>query len=191
LAASQGIVVSSIQEFNNVGTSLGYKCWPRERISGDKGCCAPIAAYYICPELSFSDIETLQKDFHEELSIKGNNSVFVTDGTYAIVDKINRKLSSTFLQKVFPAKDAPSSHGFNNDVFGDADHVGTYLVELRDQNITSPIGLSHFVSLDTHKLEIYDPMSVRGAIVTQRNSEGYCLFLETLHLLHSDYELFQ
>jgi hypothetical protein len=28
-------------------------------------------------------------------------------------------------------------------------------------------------------------MSVLGAIVTQRNSEGFCLFLETLHLLHS------
>ena len=28
-------------------------------------------------------------------------------------------------------------------------------------------------------------MDVKGAIVTQRNSDGYCLFLETLHLLHS------
>ena len=28
-------------------------------------------------------------------------------------------------------------------------------------------------------------MYVKGAIVTQRNSDGYCLLLETLHLLHS------
>jgi len=28
-------------------------------------------------------------------------------------------------------------------------------------------------------------MFVKGAILTQRNSDGYCLFLETLHLLHS------
>ena len=185
LAASQGIEVSSIQEFNNVGTSLEYKSWPKERISGDKGFCAPIAAYYICSELSFSDVETLQKGYHQELSIMGNSCIFVTDGTYAIVDVINRKLSTTSLQQVYPAKNAPSTHGFNNDVFGDSYHVGKFLVELRDENITSPIGISHFVSLDTHKLEIYDPMSVRGAIVTQRNSEDNCLFLETLHLLHT------
>ena len=58
-AASKGIVVSSIQEFDNAGTSLEYKCFPRERILGDKGCYAPIAAYYICPDLSISVIETL------------------------------------------------------------------------------------------------------------------------------------
>jgi hypothetical protein len=79
LAASKGIVVSSIHEFNNAGTSLEYKCFPREIISGDKGCCAPIAAYYICPDLSISVIETLQKDFHEELSIKGNSSILLCD----------------------------------------------------------------------------------------------------------------
>ena len=94
-------------------------------------------------------------------------------------------MSSTFLQQVYPAKEASNPHGFNNDVFGDAEHVGKFLVELRDQIITSPIGTSHFVSIDAHKLEIYDPISVRGAIVTQRNFEGSCLFLETLHLVHS------
>lgn len=104
---------------------------------------------------------------------------FVTDGTYKVVQVINQKLSSTFLQQVYPAKEASNPHGFNNDVFGDAEHVGKFLVELRDQIITSPIGTSHFVSIDTHKLEIYDPISVRGAIVTQRNFEGSCLFLET------------
>ena len=185
LAVSQGIEVSSIQEFNNVGTSLQTKCWPRERISGEKGCCAPIAAYYICPDLSTTAIETMQNDFHEELSIDGNSSVYVTDGTYRIIQVINRKLANTVLQQVFPAKDGSSPQVFSNDLFGDVHDVGKFLVELRDQNITSVVGISHFVSIDTEKLEIYDPKFVRGAILTQRNSEGFCLFLETLDLLHT------
>ena len=60
-----------------------------------------------------------------------------------------------------------------------------FLVEMRDERVTSPIGISHFVSVDTTKLEIYDPMSSSGAILTQRNIHGYILFLETLHLVHS------
>ena len=55
----------------------------------------------------------------------------------------------------------------------------------RDEVVQSAIGISHFVSLDTEKLEIYDPMSAEGAIVTQRSSDGNCLFLETLQLNHS------
>ena len=62
MTASLGIVVSSIQEFNNVGT-----CFLRVQVlakrknmpSGDLGFCAPIAAYYICSDLSISAIETL------------------------------------------------------------------------------------------------------------------------------------
>jgi len=51
--------------------------------------------------------------------------------------------------------------------------------------VQTAIGISHYVSLDTEKLEIYDPMSVEGAIVTQRTSDGNCLLLETLQLHHT------
>ena len=37
----------------------------------------------------------------------------------------------------------------------------------------------------TRELEIYDPMSVEGAIVTQRSRDGSCLLLETLQLHHT------
>jgi hypothetical protein len=39
---------------------------------------------------------------------------------------------------------------------------GKFLIELRDENVMSAIGISHYVSLDTEKLEIYDPSNVKG-----------------------------
>ena len=43
-------------------------------------------------------------------------------------------------------------------------------------------GVTRFVSFDTHKMEIYDPMCERGAIVAQRSMNDTCLFLESLQL---------
>jgi hypothetical protein len=86
-AVTIGIKVSTITEMNNVGKCIQYKDWTRERISGEKGYCAPIAAYHICPELSRNVIEHILKtQLHEELTISESTSVFVTDGTYKIVD---------------------------------------------------------------------------------------------------------
>jgi len=39
---------------------------------------------------------------------------------------------------------------------------------------------SHFVSLDTNAMEIYDPMCDKGAIAMYRNSDDHCIFLEML-----------
>ena len=184
-AALNGIEVSSIKEMNNVGTSFENKCFPRERISGEQGFCAAIAAYYICSDLSLAAIENMKLKFHEELTISETTKIHVTDGSYQILQVINQNLSTTFLQQVYSPKDGSTPFAFNNALFGDVGDNGKFLIELQDVNIISPIRISHFVSLDTHKLEIYDPMFVKGAIVTQRNSDGYCLFLETMQLLHS------
>ena len=127
----------------------------------------------------------MKTQLHEELTISESTSIFVTDGTYKIVDAINRKMSSTFLRQVYPSTDATCLHGFTNAMFGDAEFCGRFLIELRDEIVQSAIGISHFVSLDTEKLEIYDPMSVGCAIVTQRCSDGNCLLLETLQLNHT------
>ena len=94
-------------------------------------------------------------------------------------------MSTTFLRQVYPFKNERSLQEFSNAIFGYADNGGKFLVEMRDEKVTSPLGISHFVSVDTNKLEIYDPMSLREAILTQRNIAGYILFLETLHLVHS------
>ena len=127
-------------------------------ICGERGFCAPIAAYYICDELSVAVVEILQKELHTEISTSESNNVFVTDGTYTIIHKINQNLPTTSLQKIFPTKD-PTTHP--NALFGDKDECGRFLIELRDINVSSII--SHFVSLDTYKLEIYDPISVVGS----------------------------
>ena len=169
----------------HVGKCFEHKDWPRERIFGDYGFCAPIAAHAICSDLSVKVIELLKTQFHEKLAINESSSVFVTDGTYNIVDVMNRKMSSTILRQIYPSTDLTSFQGFSNVIFGDRDHCGKFLIELRDEIVQSAIGISHYVSMDTEKLEIYDPMSKNGAIVTQRSIDGNCLFLETLQLKQS------
>ena len=180
-----GIKVSTITEMNNVGKCFEHKDWPRESISGEKGGCAPIAAYYICFDLSVYVIELLKTEFHEELSLSDSRSIYVTDGSYNIVDVMNRKMSTTFLRQIYPSADVTSIQVFHNAIFGDRENCGKFLIELRDEIVQTAIGISHYVSLDTEKLEIYDPMSVGGAIVTQRCSDGNCLLLETLQLHHT------
>jgi hypothetical protein len=103
---------------NNVGKCFEYKDWPRDPVSGERGFCAPIAAYYICSDLSVNVIEKLKTEFHEELSISESSSIFVTDGTYRIVETINRRLSSTLLRKIYPSKDVITLVGFSNTLFG-------------------------------------------------------------------------
>ena len=70
---------------------------------------------------------------------------------------------ATFLRQIFPATEVTTSPIFSNALFGDRDHGGKFLIELRDEVVHSAIGISHFISLDTEKLEIYDPMSTEGA----------------------------
>ena len=91
-------------------------------------------------------------------------------------------MSTTYLRQIYPSTDVTSLQGFHNAIFGDRENCGKFLIELRDEIVQTAIGISHYVSLDTEKLEIYDTMSVEGAIVTQRTSDGNCLLLETLQL---------
>jgi len=122
---------------------------------------------------------------HTEVATSENATIFATDGTYKIVQLINEQMKTTCLKKIYPTTDGTTSSGFNNSLFGDKDHGGKFLIELRDLHVSSPMVFSHFVSFDTNKLEIYDPMCIKGSIHTQRNIDGNCLFLETLHLTHS------
>ena len=84
------------------------------------------------------------------------------------------------MRQIYPNTDVTSLQRFSNAIFGDRDNCGKLLIEQRDEIVQSAIGISHYVSLDTEQLENYDPMSVEGAIVTQRSSDGFCLLLETL-----------
>jgi hypothetical protein len=124
----------------------------------------------------------LKKELHSEVVTSKTGIVHATDGTYNIIHVINRNMSNTSLKEIYPPKDATTPSKFNNALSGDKDHGGKFLIELRDYDVSSSIGLSHYVSFDTDMLEIYDPMSTSGAIVTQRNSDGHILFLETLNL---------
>ena len=187
-----GIKVSTITEMNNVGKCFEHRDWPRESISGVKGCCAPIAAYYICFDLSVNVIDRLKTLLHQELSISESSSIFVTDGTYKIVQVMNRKMSSTVLRQIFPSTEVTTFPGFSNAIFGDRDHGGKFLIELRDEVVQSAIGISHFISLDTDKLEIYDPMSTIKSYVFSRVSLIIQIryFIFSLAASHIDARLF-
>ena len=129
-AAMNGIKVSTITEMNNVGKCFEHKDWPRESISGEKGGCAPIAAYYICFDLSVNVIELLKTEFHEELSLSDSSSIYVTDGSYNIVDVMNSRMSTTFLRQIYPSADVTSLQVFHNAIFGDRENCGKFLIEL-------------------------------------------------------------
>jgi len=82
---------------------------------------------------------------HQELSISESSSIFVTDGTYKIVQVMNRKMSSTVLRQIFPSTEVTTFPGFSNAIFGDRDHGGKFLIELRDEVVQSAIGISHLL----------------------------------------------
>jgi hypothetical protein len=67
--------------------------------------------------------------------------------------------------------------------------VGKFLVEIREKNIALGNSVSHFVSLDTQKMEIYDPMSDLGAICMYRNCKDHCIFLEILFGNSTNFEI--
>ena len=67
--------IDSYTHRDKQGKCFEHKDWPRESISGEKGGCAPIAAYYICFDLSVNVIELLKTEFHEELSLSDSSSI--------------------------------------------------------------------------------------------------------------------
>jgi hypothetical protein len=86
------------------------------------------------------------------------------------------------LKCIFPTKDNFKLTGSPNFVFRNSSSCGKFLVELKDKACSVDTDVTHFVSFDTHKMEIYDPMCVSGAIVAHRSMNDTCLFLESLQL---------
>jgi hypothetical protein len=86
------------------------------------------------------------------------------------------------LRKIYPTAETLAMSSNQNYLFGDASNCGFFLVELCDISPSTTNGISHFISLDTNKLLIFDPMIEKGAIVTQRNIDGFVIILETLNL---------
>jgi len=80
--------------------------------------------------------------------------------------------------------------GNENSLFGNNNiGGGKFLIELSAFEVIKGYCLSHFVSFDTVKMELYDPMNSRGAIQVYRNSEGDCLFKEAVKMLHVTYNM--
>ena len=108
-ACMNGIQVTSGKDFNNDGVSYQYTNWPREYISGERGYCSLIAAYYICMDLSLQVVRHLQQEQHTEIAISDSSTIFVTDGTYRILMRINHNLSRTFLNQIYPSYNGTTS----------------------------------------------------------------------------------
>ena len=181
-AKDSNIAISNMREFNNNGTSLEYRDLPRDYICGLQGFCAVIAAYYICQEMTLTHVESLKNQHHTEMQIDSTSTIFVTNGTYTVVDNINALQTMSTLKCIFPTKENYSLTGSQNYLFRNSSSCGKFLVELKDKACGVDNDVSHFVSLDTHKMEIYDPMCVSGAIVAYRSMNDTCLFLESLQL---------
>lgn len=181
-AKESNIAVSDIKELNNNGTSLEYRDLPRDYICGLQGLCAVIAAYYICQEMTLAHVESLKSLHHTKMQIDSISSIFVTNGTYTVVDKINALQTMSKLKCIFPTKEYLNMNGSQNFLFRNSSNCGKFLVELQDRASSLDNAVTHFVSFDTHKMEIYDPMCDRGAIVAQRSMNDTCLFLESLQL---------
>ena len=54
------------------------------------------------------------------------------------------------------------------------------MIELYDRTQESLHEFSHFISVDTYKMEIYDPTVQDGAIKMDRNIFGQCLLVESM-----------
>jgi hypothetical protein len=79
-----GVEVSSVKDFNNSGTSLRYSSWPKQYIPGLLGYCCPLAAYYICKQLTKEQVVMLQELYHAPKAMKNGSTIFATDGTYVL-----------------------------------------------------------------------------------------------------------
>jgi len=57
---------------------------------------------------------------------------------------------------------------------------GIFLIELYDRSQQSVIEFTHFISVNTFKMEIYDPNVQQGAIKMERNVAGHCLLVDSM-----------
>lgn len=54
------------------------------------------------------------------------------------------------------------------------------MLELYDRTHHSSNEFTHFISVDTFRMEIYDPTVQNGAIPIERNEAGHCLLVESM-----------
>jgi hypothetical protein len=190
-SSALGQITSTTKDFNNESTSRNYRAWPEGKvhIPGTEGGCSIISAYYICPEVDKRLVAEFMNVYHEKLQLPSSQSILVTDGTYEFILSLNRKLKNFVFTKVYPTrKRTPTTANLGN-IIGDSENVGKFLLEISEKNIALGNIVSHFVSLDTEKMEIYDPMSERGAICMYRNSSDHCIFLEILFGNSTNFEI--
>jgi len=181
-AQRKGEFPMSIQEFNNGVVTRAYRQWPYSKvwIDGTAGGCCALALYYLNPEVSKDMVDDLLQSSHEQLEIHALSKIAVTNGTCKIIQDMNERLKHSFLRRIYPTKAQPLMISNVNTLFGDSKDTGKFLVEICEKERSLHNNVSHFVSLDTQLMEIYDPMCDEGAIVMYRNSNDHCIFLEML-----------
>ena len=179
-AQIKGEVPLSMKDHNNGVVSRTYTSFPKVWIDGSAGGCCVLAAYYLNAEFSKEMMEHLMQNSHDKLKIHPLVNVTVTNGTHQIIRDMNERLQATFFRKMYPTEAHPRMFENVNTLFGDSKNTGKFLVEIGDVEPTTLVSISHFVSLDTHAMEIYDPMCEDGAIPMYRNSNDHCIILEML-----------
>jgi hypothetical protein len=182
-AKASGIVVTDTKDFNDAGRSISYGTWPRPYIPGDHGCCVLLAVYYLTCEYSLLALQAMKETYHTEVKIQKEESIYLTDGRYEIIRQINQNMKNCNFVQIYPS---PSQlYGTVNEWFGDSKNVDKFLIEYTDSINTSVGFVSHFVSLDTEVMLLYEPMHSSGPILVDRNCHDQCCFIETLKLHHN------
>ena len=186
----KGVQVSSVLDFNNTSASLVISGYPRPYINGQDGYCPILAMYYIAPGLTDEKVRELQGSHHTPVEFDKDTYVHCTDGTKSIIRAVNRSLVSESFEQIYPSSDFHRMDGNENSLFGNNNSGGgKFLIELGANEIIKGTCLTHFVSFDTVKMELYDPINSRGAIQVHRNSEGECLFQQAVQMLHVTYNM--
>jgi hypothetical protein len=174
-----GVVVTDEKGLNDTGRSISYGTWPRPYLPGHRGYCILLSVYYITTEFSLKALEKLKEKYHTEEKIGQGESIFLTDGTFDIIRRINQHLKNSNLVQMYPGTQTV------NETFGTSSNIGKFLVEYTDNLNTSVGYISHFVSLDTEVMLIFEPMSANGPLTVDRNYNDHCCFIETLKLHHN------
>jgi len=174
-----GVVVTDEKGLNDTGRSISYGTWPRPYIPGHQGYCILLSVYYLTNTFSLTALEELKELYHTEEKLAQGESVFLTVGTYDIIRKINQELFNHDFVEINHTSETI------NEIFGNSSSIGKFLIEYTD-NISTSVGcISHFVSIDTEVMLLFEPMCAGGPIVIERNCNDFCCVLEILKLHHN------
>jgi hypothetical protein len=176
MKAVSGVQVTDNKDFNNQGLVFQFSHWPKPWISGAQGCCSILAAYYIIEELTALHFANLKE------TVPDGTSIYATDGTYTVIHEINKILGSSKLVQIYPSLNRYFANAEEAIFHEDTSKGGKFLIELSDLKVTSLDLMTHFISLNSYKMEIYDPTYHQGPILTERNIDGFLIILETLFL---------